>query len=298
MESVVKISPSLKGSNGVKTKMSKVKAILTYVLYSLPLLVFLFPVFLLVSRSFFTTSEIISIGAGIFPKDFHPQTYVEVFENAQFLRGLKNTLIVVACNVIGVPTTAYMAAFAFTKVKFSGRGLVFKVALATIMLPGILLQLPVFRIFTQIGWTDSLLPLTVPCFFGGGIMNIFMIMQFIRGIPKEMDEAAILDGTNLIQRMTLVTLPNIKAIIMFIAVNAFFGAWNDIMGPLMYVLSDEYFTVNLYIYKTYLTETKALASKPNEQMAIGVILMLPMVVVFMFYQNTMIEGFSFAGIKG
>ena len=278
--------------------MSKVKAILTYVLYSLPLLVFLFPVFLLVSRSFFTTSEIISIGAGIFPKDFHPQTYVEVFENAQFLRGLKNTLIVVACNVIGVPTTAYMAAFAFTKVKFSGRGLVFKVALATIMLPGILLQLPVFRIFTQIGWTDSLLPLTVPCFFGGGIMNIFMIMQFIRGIPKEMDEAAILDGTNLIQRMTLVTLPNIKAIIMFIAVNAFFGAWNDIMGPLMYVLSDEYFTVNLYIYKTYLTETKALASKPNEQMAIGVILMLPMVVVFMFYQNTMIEGFSFAGIKG
>ena len=298
MESVVKISPSLKGSNGVKTKMSKVKAILTYVLYSLPLLVFLFPVFLLVSRSFFTTSEIISIGAGIFPKDFHPQTYVEVFENAQFLRGLKNTLIVVACNVIGVPTTAYMAAFAFTKVKFSGRGLGFKVALATIMLPGILLQLPVFRIFTQIGWTDSLLPLTVPCFFGGGIMNIFMIMQFIRGIPKEMDEAAILDGTNLIQRMTFVTLPNIKAIIMFIAVNAFFGAWNDIMGPLMYVLSDEYFTVNLYIYKTYLTETKALASKPNEQMAIGVILMLPMVVVFMFYQNTMIEGFSFAGIKG
>ena len=278
--------------------MSKVKAILTYVLYSLPLLVFLFPVFLLVSRSFFTTSEIISIGAGIFPKDFHPQTYVEVFENAQFLRGLKNTLIVVACNVIGVPTTAYMAAFAFTKVKFSGRGLGFKVALATIMLPGILLQLPVFRIFTQIGWTDSLLPLTVPCFFGGGIMNIFMIMQFIRGIPKEMDEAAILDGTNLIQRMTFVTLPNIKAIIMFIAVNAFFGAWNDIMGPLMYVLSDEYFTVNLYIYKTYLTETKALASKPNEQMAIGVILMLPMVVVFMFYQNTMIEGFSFAGIKG
>ena len=278
--------------------MSKVKAILTYVLYSLPLLVFLFPVFLLVSRSFFTTSEIISIGAGIFPKDFHPQTYVEVFENAQFLRGIKNTLIVVACNVIGVPTTAYMAAFAFTKVKFSGRGLVFKVALATIMLPGILLQLPVFRIFTQIGWTDSLLPLTVPCFFGGGIMNIFMIMQFIRGIPKEMDEAAILDGTNLIQRMIFVTLPNIKAIIMFIAVNAFFGAWNDIMGPLMYVLSDEYFTVNLYIYKTYLTETKALASRPNEQMAIGVILMLPMVVVFMFYQNTMIEGFSFAGIKG
>ena len=268
-----------------------IKNILIYVAYSIPALLFIFPVLLLISRSFFSTQEITSIGAGVFPKQFYPQTYSDVLQNTEFIRGLKNTLIVVVCNVIGVPLTAFMAAYAFTKVKFAGRGLVFKVALGTIMLPGILLQLPVYRIFTQLNWTDSLLPLTVPCFFGGGIMNIFMIMQFIRGIPKEMDEAAVLDGTNII------TLPNIKAIIMFLAVNAFFGAWNDIMGPLMYITSDEHYTVNLYIYYTYLTTEIAMESRPNEQMAIGVILMLPMVVVFMFYQNTMIEGFSFAGIK-
>lgn len=274
-----------------------IKNILIYVAYSIPALLFIFPVLLLISRSFFSTQEITSIGAGVFPKTFYPETYRDVLQNAEFVRGLKNTLIVVVCNVIGVPLTAFMAAYAFTKVKFAGRGLVFKVALGTIMLPGILLQLPVYRIFTQLNWTDSLLPLTVPCFFGGGIMNIFMIMQFIRGIPKELDEAAILDGTNILQRMFFITLPNIKAIIMFLAVNAFFGAWNDIMGPLMYITSDEHYTVNLYIYYTYLTTEIAMESRPNEQMAIGVILMLPMVVVFMFYQNTMIEGFSFAGIK-
>ena len=282
-------------------KMQQIKRIckmsLVYIAYTLPVILFLLPVFLLISRSFFSTQEITSIGAGVFPKQFHPETYRDVLQNTEFIRGLKNTLIVVVCNVIGVPLTAFMAAYAFTKVKFAGRGLVFKVALGTIMLPGILLQLPVYRIFTQLNWTDSLLPLTVPCFFGGGIMNIFMIMQFIRGIPKELDEAAILDGTNILQRMYFITLPNIKAIIMFLAVNAFFGAWNDIMGPLMYITSDEHYTVNLYIYYTYLTTEIAMESRPNEQMAIGVILMLPMVVVFMFYQNTMIEGFSFAGIK-
>ena len=288
-----KINPNVK-----LKKFAKIcKLILIYVAYSIPAVLFIFPVFLLLSRSFFSTQEITSIGAGIFPKNFYPETYLDVIQNAEFLRGLKNTLIVVACNVIGVPLTAYMAAYAFTKVKFSFRGLIFKVALGTIMLPGILLQLPVYRIFTQINWTDSLLPLTVPCFFGGGIMNIFMIMQFIRGIPKEMDEAAILDGTNILQRMAFITLPNIKAIIMFLAVNAFFGAWTDIMGPLMYITSDEYYTVNLYIYRTYLTTEIAMETRPNEQMAIGVILMVPMVAVFMCYQNTMIEGFSFAGIK-
>ncbi len=282
-------------------KMQQIKRIckmsLVYIAYTLPVILFLLPVFLLISRSFFSTQEITSIGAGVFPTQFHPETYRDVLQNTEFIRGLKNTLIVVVCNVIGVPLTAFMAAYAFTKVKFAGRGLVFKIALGTIMLPGILLQLPVYRIFTQLNWTDSLLPLTVPCFFGGGIMNIFMIMQFIRGIPKELDEAAILDGTNILQRMFFITLPNIKAIIMFLAVNAFFGAWNDIMGPLMYITSDEHYTVNLYIYYTYLTTEIAMESRPNEQMAIGVILMLPMVVVFMFYQNTMIEGFSFAGIK-
>ena len=274
-----------------------VKMVLVYIAYIVPAVIFVLPVFLLITRSFFSTQEITSIGAGVFPKIFYPQTYADIFQNAQFLRGIGNTLIVVACNVIGVPFTAYMAAYAFTKVKFFGRGLIFKIALGTIMLPSILLQLPVYRIFTQLGWTDSLLPLTVPAFFGGGIINIFMIMQFIRGIPKSMDEAAILDGCNVFQRMFLITLPNIKAIMMFIAINAFFGAWNDIMGPLMYITSDKFYTVNLYIYHTYLTTKVAMESRPNEQMAIGVILMLPMVAVFISYQKTMIEGFSFAGIK-
>lgn len=280
-----------------RAKKNNIKTCLVYIGYILPLFIFLLPVFLLISRSFFSTKEITQIGAGMFPKDFYPQTYRDVLQNTEFLNGLKNTLIIVVCNVIGIPLTAFMSAYAFTKVKFFGRKLIFTVALGTMMIPGILLMLPVYKIFVEIGWYDTMLPLTIPCFFGGGIVNIFMIMQFIRGLPKELDEAAYLDGAGILQKMFLVTLPNVKAIIMYLAVNAFFGAWNDIMGPLLYVQSEENYTVNLFIYRTYLTAENVLKTKPNEQMAIGVLLMLPMVIVFMFYQKTMIEGMSFAGLK-
>lgn len=280
-----------------RAEKNNIKTCLVYIGYLLPLIIFLLPVFLLISRSFFSTKEITQIGAGMFPKEFYPQTYRDVLQNTEFINGLKNTLIIVVCNVIGIPLTAFMSAYAFTKVKFYGRKLIFTVALGTMMIPGILLMLPVYKIFVEIGWYDTMLPLTVPCFFGGGIVNIFMIMQFIRGLPKELDEAAYLDGAGILQKMFLVTLPNVKAIIMYVAVNAFFGAWNDIMGPLLYVQSEENYTVNLFIYRTYLTTDNVLKTKPNEQMAIGVLLMLPMVIVFMFYQKTMIEGMSFAGLK-
>lgn len=279
-----------------KTK-ANIKTFFVYVGYSLPVFIFILPIFLLVTRSFFSTQEITQVGAGLFPKDFHPETYRDVMDNKEFLNGLGNTMIVVVCQVVGTPLTALMSAYAFTKVKFYGRKLIFTMALGTIMIPGILLMLPVYKIFVNMGWYDTLLPLTIPCFFGGGIINVYMIMQFIRGIPKELDEAAYLDGAGILQKMFLVTLPNIKPIVMYVAVNSFFGAWNDIMGPLLYVQSEENYTVNLFIYRTYLTTTNILKTKPNEQMAIGVLLMIPMVVIFMFYQKALIEGMNFTGVK-
>mgnify|MGYP001622987027 FL=1 len=274
------------------------KTVLKHVAYILPTIIFIFPVFILVTRSFFTTEEITQIGTGLFPKKFNLiGTYKEVFSNTAFLNGLKNTLLIVVCNVIGVPLTAFMAAYAFVKVPFVGKKLIFTAALGTIMIPSILLLLPVYKIFVDIGWYDTLLPLTIPAFFGGGIMNIFMIMQFIRGIPGSLDEVAKLDGANMLQRMFLLTLPLIKPIILYVAVTAFMTAWNDLMQPLLYIQSRENWTVNMYIFREYLSTDNVARSKPNVQMGIGVVLMLPMLVIFMFYQETLIEGLTFTGMK-
>ena len=167
------------------------------------------------------------------------------------------------------------------------------------MIPGILLMIPVYQIFWKMGWTNTILPLTMPCFFGGGILNIFMIMQFIRSIPKEIDEAAILDGANLPTRMFRLTLPLIKPIIIYLMVASFFGAWNDFAGPLMYIKSTapESFTLNLYIYYEYLSETSLVTMRPNVQMVFGVLMMIPMFVIFVIFQKHLVAGLTFGAVK-
>ena len=268
-----------------------------YILLSIPCLIFLFPVFILITRSFFSNSELTTIGAGLFSKNPTFNNYFEAFSNKELLNGLKNSLIICACNVIGAPLTAFMAAYAFTKVKFKGRKQMFMFGLGTVMIPGVLLQLPCYKIFVDLGWYDTLLPLTIPCFFGGGILNIFMIMQFIRSVPKEVYEAATLDGANTLQKLFGITLPIIKPIIVFMMVSAFFGAWTDLTGPLLYVQSQENYTITLYIYEAYLCVEEAEAMRPATQMAIGVLLMIPMVLVYIRYQNELINGLKFGAVK-
>ena len=167
-----------------KMQLSKMEKVIIYVILIIFSLLAIVPVFILISRSFFSLNEITSLGVGLFPKQFTFDSYIQAFNDEGFLVSLRNTLITCVCAVIGVPLTAFMAAYAFARIKFVGRKFWFTLGLCTIMIPGILLLLPVYSIFVDLGWTNTLLPLTIPSFFGGGIMNIFLIMQFIRGIPK------------------------------------------------------------------------------------------------------------------
>lgn len=273
------------------------KKTIIYFFLALISLFFIAPLFIMVCRSFFTTTESLKIGAGLFPKDgVYLKSYSEVLD-AEFLRYFKNTLIVILANIIGKPLTAAMAAYAFTKVKFRGRKFIFTVAMCTIMLPGILTMIPVYKIFVDIGWTNTLLPITVPAFFGGGFLNIFLIMQFIRGLPKDMDEAAFVDGAGTIRRMLSITFPLIMPVIALVAVQSFFGAWNDFIGPLMYITDDELFTLSVGIYNKFFTAITAEESIPNVQMATGVLIMIPPVIVFMLFQRQLVEGVTMTGIK-
>lgn len=280
-----------------KIRLSKVNKIIIYVILVFFSLLAIFPTFILVSRSFFSLDEITSVGAGLFAKEFTFEAYVKALTDKDFLNALKNTAITCVCSVIGVPLTAFMAAYAFSKVKFFASKFWFTLGLCTIMIPNILLLLPVYSIFVDLEWTNTLLPLTVPSFFGGGIMNIFLIIQFIRGIPKEMYEAAELDGAGTFRKMFQLTLPLIKPVISYVAVTAFISSWNDLMRPLMYNDLPEYYTVNQYIYVTFLGQSAAYDAQPNVQMALGVLLMIPMLIVFVIFQKQLIEGIQLTGNK-
>ena len=300
--------PSVKHIPHISGWRKVLRFILKIFLYSLPVIVFAFPFVVLISRSFFTLGESVaySEGLGIFPKKWSIEAYQQIFQDEELrqglLTGLRNTTIIVICNVIGIPLTAFMSAYAFTKIKFKFRKIIFAVALGTIMIPGILLMVPVYQIFLSLGWVgrnNTLLPLTIPCFFGGGIINIFMIMQFIRSIPKEIDEAAIIDGAPLPVRMFRITLPLIKPIIIYLMVICFFGAWNDFSGALMYLRDPEVYTLNLFIfYRFFGTDASTDAvSAPNVQMAIGVLMMIPMFVIYVIFQKQLVEGLTFGAVK-
>lgn len=280
-----------------QTKQEKTRRIVIYVVLIFFALLAIFPVTILISRSFFTTDEITPIGAGFFPKEFTWSSYADAFGDPVLFSGIKNTLIICLCAVIGVPLTAFMTAYAFAKIQFIGKNFWFTLGLCTIMIPGILLLLPVYKIFVDIGWYDTLLPLTVPSFFGGGIMNAFLIMQFLRGLPRDMYEAAEIDGAGEFRKMFQLSLPLVKPVIAYVAVTAFISSWNDIMRPLLYLQSEENYTINLFIYEKYLVTTDYYESAPNVQMAIGVVLMLPMVAVFIAFQKQLIEGIQLTGNK-
>lgn len=257
---------------------------------------FLFPLVVMVLRSFFTTEESIAIGAGLIPDTWNWDSYAQALDS-EFLKYLGNTVIVLAANIIGQPLTAAMAAYAFTKVKFSGRKIVFTAAMCTIMLPSILTMIPVYKIFVDLGWTNSLLPITVPAFFGGGFLNIFLMMQFIRGLPKEMDEAAVIDGAKTIHLMFYITYPLIFPVIALVAIQSFFFAWNDFMGPLMYITVEDLFTLPVGIYNKFFTALTPLESMPNVQMATGVLILIPPMIVFMLFQKQLVEGVTLTGLK-
>lgn len=279
----------------VKRKKIILKTV-SYVCLCLFSFFFLFPLIVMICRSFFTTKESLAIGSGLIPKTFYWGSYAEALD-PDFLKYTFNTLVVIVVNMIGKPLTAAMAAYAFVKVKFKGRKLIFNVAMCTIMLPAILTLIPVYKIFVDLGWNDTLLPLTVPAFFGGGFLNIFLIMQFIRSLPKDMDEAAVIDGANTWQIMFKITFPLIMPVITLVAVQSFFVAWNDFIGPLTYITNDDLLTIPVGIYNKFFTGVSPLESKPNVQMATGVIVMIPPIVMFMLFQKQLVEGVTFTGIK-
>ncbi len=259
-------------------------------------LFFLFPFVVMFLRSFFTATESLAIGSGLIPKVFYPKSYLDALD-PDFLKYTGNTVIVIIANVVGKPLTAAMAAYAFVKVRFKGRKLIFYTAMCTIMLPAILTMIPVYKIFVDLGWNNTLLPLTVPAFFGGGFLNIFLTMQFIRSLPKDMDEAAIIDGANILQLMFRITFPLIMPVIVLVAVQSFFGAWNDFMGPLTYITDERLLTIPVGIYNKFFTAVSPLEAQPNVQMATGVIIMIPPIIIFCLFQKQLVDGVTFTGLK-
>lgn len=206
---------------------------------------------------------------------------------------LKNTLILVVLGVIGTLMSSAIVAYAFSRMQFPGKQALFTLVLSTMMLPGAVTLMPRFLIFRSLGWIDTLLPLWVPSFFASAF-NIFLLRQFFMGIPMELEDAAKIDGCSYPRTFWSVMLPQIKPALAVIAIWTFMGAWNDFMGPLIYINSPEHMPIS-YALQLFNTDKSA---EPGLLMAFTTMAMVPVLALFFFAQRYFIEGVTLSGLGG
>ena len=257
---------------------------------------FVFPFLYLFTSSLMTDEQILNT-TSIIPKKVSFASYQTLFEHAELLLYVKNTLVVCVLNIAGVCLMSSLTACGLCKVKFKGQDLVFTLILATLLLPGTVTGVPLFTIYAKLGWTGTLLPLWMPIWFGGGATNIFLIRQFMRGIPKSYSEAAIIDGASSIKIYWSIVMPLVKPIIIYLAVTNFMALWNDFQTPLMFVGDNPAsYTLSLALYQEFAREGTTYF--PNVQMALGVLMSIPCILLFGLFQKQLMEGVAAVGIKG
>ncbi len=254
------------------------------------------------SRAYMSQDNSIIVARADIKPDLHPillwKNYSDAlaFLPAEYSRGLRplwNTIYVTLLTIIGTVLSSSMVAFAFARLKWPGRDVLFVVLIATMMIPPAVTMLPVFLIFRSMNWIDTLRPLWVPALFGSAF-NVFLLRQFFMTIPNELEDAAKIDGCSYFMIYWKIMLPLIKPALAAITIFAFMGSWNNFMGPLIYISSPENMTLAYALQLFQGTH----GGEPAMMMAAATLVMLPVLGVFFFTQRYMIQGVTLTGIKG
>jgi multiple sugar transport system permease protein len=219
--------------------------------------------------------------------------YANGFKAFPFFLMLKNTLVICVLTVVGTALSCSLAAYGLACVEWKGREVLFWAMLATMMLPGQVTMIPLFQTFKSLGWINTILPLVVPAFCGNAFF-IFMLRQFYRTIPASLMEAARIDGAGDLRIWATVVLPLSKAALAVVGVFSFIGAWNDFLGPLLYLMDDDKYTLAIGLARLQ----GQYSSDWGRMMAMSVVMTLPLVALFFLAQRTFVEGIKLGGVKG
>ncbi len=266
---------------------------IAYILLILISIAMLFPFFWMVRSAFMTNREIMTTPIQWLPSHYDLENFKKAFERAPFGKYFINSAIIVLINMVGCILSSSFIAFGFSRLRFPGRKLWFALLLSTMMIPQTVLMIPQFLIWQSVGAYNTFIPLTVPCFFGNAF-NVFLVRQFYAGIPKEYDEAALVDGASYFTIYSKILVPMAKPVLCSVGVFTFMSTWNDFMGPLLYLDKENLKTVSLAL-QNFMGQHN---SEWNLMMALSTVITLPMIVVYFMAQRYFIEGITFSGLKG
>lgn len=276
----------------MRTESKTVKAV-KYGLLFVGALICVIPLLWMIRSSFMTTEDMFKLPLIFFPKDLRFENYKDVFTMVPFARFYLNTVFVVVVNITGALISNLSIAYGLARIDFRGRKLMFSLSIGTLMLPLSVQLIPQFLEWNFFGGINTLLPLTVPAFFGNAFF-IFLLYQYLRTIPRDYDEAAFIDGASYPQIIIRVIFPMIKPAMAVVAIFQFMFTWNDFMGPLLFLSDTQKFTLAIGLrtfISTFYTPWGVL-------MAAATLTVLPLIALYFMAQKYFVSGLTMGGIKG
>ena len=256
---------------------------------------FMAPIYAMLTMALKTPAQISSTGPWAWPNPITIENlnFVLKDDEIKFGRLFLNSCIIAVLTTVGTVLTAAMAAYAFSRLRFQGRDRLFVLVLATMMLPGIIVAIPSYILFARLGWVNTQLPLWVPAWLGGGAFNVFLLRQFFLGVPREIDEAARIDGAGHGVIFSKLILPTSGPALATVAILTFVGSWTDFFGPLLYVSNRDLMPLELGL-RVFQSQR---GTQWNYLMAATLIAMIPIVGIFLAGQRFFIRGITLTGGK-
>jgi oligogalacturonide transport system permease protein len=258
----------------------------------------LYPILWLTASAFKKNSEIFT-DVGLKPTVFNFDAFIQGFKgigNATFGVFFLNSFKIVIPVVLFTLISGMLVAYGFARFKFPGKKIWFSLMIATLMMPASVLTIPTYVMFTKFGWVNTYLPFIVPAAFSTSAFFVYMLVQFLRGIPKEIDEAAKIDGCNSLQILVLILTPLCKPALFSAAIFRFLWTWNDFFGNLVYINSVSKYPISLGLRMAI--DNTAGSVNWNSIMAMSVISILPPIILFFLAQDYFVEGVASSGLKG
>ena len=277
-------------------KQSNLVQFFAYLLLFAGSVIFLFPLVWLISTSLKEVNQTMILPPQWIPHPVQWKNYYEILTNPDIplLLYARNTLIICVLGVVGAVLSSAMVAYGFARIEWKGRNVLFGLTLATMMIPFPVTMIPLYAVFRQLHWIGTFKPLWLPAWFGGAF-NIFLLRQFFMTIPYDLSEAARIDGCSEFRIFRQIIIPLCRPALTVVALFYFMGAWNDFLGPLIYLTRQETFTLSLGLQ---FFQSQHGGTQWHHLMAASTLMVCPIIILFFFTQKTFIQGIAMTGLKG
>lgn len=289
--------PSTEIQIEVRRGRNQIQMLLTYILLTISALVFAFPLFWTVSSSLQTWQELRSFTPHLLPSVPQWGNYAQVFQSVPFARWMGNSFLITAITIPGTILTASLTAYSFARFHYVGKEFWFVLMLGTLMIPSQVTLIPQYVLFFNLKLINTYVPLTIGAWLGGGAFMIFLLRQFIMSIPRDLDEAALMDGATPLRILRSVLLPLMKPALTTVAILQFLNDWNEFFAPFIYLSRTQLFTaaVGLRFFQNIPLETRD--PRDHLLMAAAAVMTIPVITLFAVAQRYFIQGVVLSGLK-